>query len=195
MTASADRVTGRTRARLITAAAILILILAAGAALLPLADEIPGANVIGSLLLGAGLVELLAGTQRRQSRILCMAAGAVTGIAGLFLVLSPATHIFPTTYVVVAWLVLRSLVLAAASTHSSGSVRIWTVVSAATDLGLAFILLAGISIATLIVGLFGPTPEVIASFAWILGLSFVVSGLWLLETASCEREYRSVDVE
>lgn len=188
MTVATDASSNRTRARLITAAAILVILLAGAGALLPLADRVPGANVIGSLLFAAGLVELLAGTQRRQSKMLCMVAGAVTAIAGLLLVLRPVTHIFPTTYLVVAWLVVRSLILGASSTYSGGSVRKWTLVSAATDLALAMILLTGISIATLIVGLFGPTPEVIASFSWVLALSFLVTGLWMLETASCERE-------
>lgn len=188
MTVTTDASSNRARARLITAAAILIILLAGAAALLPLADRVPGANVIGSLLFAAGLVEFLAGTQRRESKVLCMTAGAITAIAGLLLVLRPVTHIFPTTYLVVAWLVVRSLVLGASSTSSSGPVRIWTLVSAATDLVLALILLTGISIATLIVGLFGPTPEVIASFSWVVALSFLVTGLWMLVTASCERD-------
>ena len=53
---------------------------------------------------------------------------------------------------------------------------------------LGVVLLAGISIGTLVVTLFGPTPGLIASFAWVLALSFVVTGLLLLEIASCERE-------
>lgn len=191
MTLRTDASSSRTRIRLITAGAVLIILLAAGAALLPLAEKVPAANVVGTLLLAAGIVELLAGTQRRDSRILCMVAGGVTAIAGLLLVLNPLTKIFSTTYLIVAWLIARSLILAAASTRSGGSVRIWTIVSAATDLALALILLAGLSIATLIVGLFGPTPEVIASFAWILALSFLVTGMWMLETASCERELRN----
>lgn len=188
MTAATDASSNRTRARLITAAAILIILLAGAGALLPLADEVPGANVIGSLLLAAGVIELLAGTQRRETKYLCVVAGAVTAIAGLLLVFRPVTHIFPTTYLVVAWLVVRSLVLGASVTHTSGTVRIWTMVCAATDVALALILLAGISIATLIVGLFGPTPEVIASFSWVLAFSFLVTGLWMLATASCERD-------
>lgn len=177
----------RGRARLIGAAGIVIILLSAGAALLPLADRVPGANVVGSLLLAAGLVETLAGTQRHDSRVFAMLAGAVTAIAGLILVLSPMTHVFPTFYLVAAWLVLRSITLAAASARCGGSVRTWSWISAATDLGLALIVLAGISIATLVVGLFGPTPEVVASFAWVLALSFVVNGTLLLEIASCLR--------
>ena len=177
----------RDRARLIGAAGLVIMLLSAGAALLPLANRIPGANVVGSLLLAAGLVETLAGTQRNDSRLFVMLAGVVTAVAGLFLVLSPVTHIFPTLYLVAAWLGVRSVTLALASTRCGGSVRMWTWISAATDLSLALIVLAGISIATLIVGLFGPTPEVVASFAWVLALSFVVNGALLLEIASCLR--------
>ena len=112
-----DSRSARSRARLIGAAGILIILLSAGAALLPLADRIPGANVVGTLLLAAGLVETLAGTQRNDSRVFAMLAGIVTAVAGLFLVLNPLTHIFPTLYLVAAWLIVRSLALAAASTR------------------------------------------------------------------------------
>lgn len=185
--ASGSNRTNRSRARLIGAAGVLIIALSAGAALLPLADGVPGVNVVGSLLLAAGIVELLAGTQRQAIRVHAMAAGAVTAVAGLILVLKPLTHFFPTLYLVAAWLILRALILLAATVRLGGSVRLYTFLSSATDLVLALIVLAGISIATLIVGIFGPTPEVIASFAWILAVSFVVNGLMLLETASCER--------
>jgi uncharacterized membrane protein HdeD (DUF308 family) len=163
------------------------ILLSAGAALLPLADRVPGPNVVGSLLLAAGVVETLAGTQREDSRLFTMLGGIVTAVAGLFLVLNPVTHVFPTYYLVAAWLFLRSFTLLVASTQCESSVRVWTWISAATDLGLALIVLAGISIATLVVGIFGPTPEVVASFAWVLALSFVVNGALLLEIASCLR--------
>jgi hypothetical protein len=50
------------------------------------------------------------------------------------------------------------------------------------------LLIAGLSASTLVVSLFGPTRELIASFAWFLAASFVANGLMLLEVASCERE-------
>ena len=56
------------------------------------------------------------------------------------------------------------------------------------DFLLGVLLITGLSIATIIISLFGPTPELIASFAWVLAASFVVNGLMLLEVASCERE-------
>jgi uncharacterized membrane protein HdeD (DUF308 family) len=182
-----ERRSNPNRARLIGAAGLIIVLLSAGAALLPLAERIPGANVVGSLLLTAGIVETLAGTQRNDSRLFAMLAGVVTSVAGLLLVLNPVTHIFPTAYLVTAWLMVRGVILALASGRCGGSVRMWTLISAATDLVLALVVLAGISIATLIVGLFGPTPEVVASFAWVLALSFVVNGALLLEIASCLR--------
>ena len=55
------------------------------------------------------------------------------------------------------------------------------------DFLLAALLIAGLSISTLIVSLFGPTQELVASFAWVLAASFVVNGLLQLEVAGCER--------
>jgi hypothetical protein len=56
------------------------------------------------------------------------------------------------------------------------------------DLVLGVVLLFGLSIAPLIVILFGPTPPMVATFAWVLALSLVVTGILLLEVARCERQ-------
>ena len=80
-----------------------------------------------------------------------------------------------------------SLVLAAATLPEFGSVRFWTGLSAAVDFILALLLFAGVSIATLVVALFGPTQPMIAHFAWILAISFVATGTMLLEIASSAR--------
>jgi hypothetical protein len=56
------------------------------------------------------------------------------------------------------------------------------------DFLLGVLLTAGLSISTLIISLFGPTRELVASFAWVLAVSFVVNGLMLLEVASCAEE-------
>ncbi len=56
------------------------------------------------------------------------------------------------------------------------------------DFLLAVLLIAGLSISTLVISLFGPTRELVASFAWVLAASFVVNGLMLLEVASCAEE-------
>ena len=97
------------------------------------------------------------------------------------------TVALPTVTPVIGWLLLRSLILAIASSESAGSVRLWTGLSAGMDFLLAVLLIAGLSISTLVISIFGPTPELVASFAWVLAASFVVNGLLLLEVASSAR--------
>ena len=177
----------RARSRGLRVAGITIILLSGGAALLP-AEKGISTDMIGGLLIAAGLIEAVAGSLRRQVKPFAMAAGGVTALAGLLFIVNPETQFFPTVAPIVGWLVLRSLILAYASTHSGGSVRMWTGLSAAMDFLLAVLLIAGLSISTLVVSVFGPTPEMIASFAWVLAASFVVTGMLLLEVASCESE-------
>ncbi len=151
-------------------------------------DKGISADVIGALLVAAGLIEVVAGLLRSQVRELAMGAGGVTVLAGMLFIINPETQFFPTVWPIVGWLVLRSLILAYASTHSRGSVRTWMGLSAGMDFLLAVLFIAGLSIATIVVSIFGPTPPLIASFSWVLAASFVVNGLMLLEVASCERE-------
>jgi len=106
----------------------------------------------------------------------------------LLFVLNPETHFFPSVWPIIGWLLLRSLILLGALTETRASVRTWTAVSAGMDFLLAVLLIAGLSISTIVISLFGPTRELIASFAWFLAASFVVNGLMLLEVASCERD-------
>ena len=180
--------TDRRRGALIAAAGLAIMALGAGAALLPATEGLPGSLVIGAALLAAGIIEILAGSLRREVKPYAMAAGGVTALAGLLFILNPTTHFFPTVTPVIAWLVIRSLILAYASRHTGDSVRTWMSLSAGMDFLLAVLLIAGLSIATIVVSLFGPTPPLIASFAWVLAASFFVTGTLLLEVASCERE-------
>jgi hypothetical protein len=178
----------RSRARLIGAAGVAIIILAAGAALMPVADLRRGSIVVGMLLVAAGAAEAFAGFFRHEVRALAMSAGGITAAAGVYFLLNPTAYFFPLLHVVIGWLVLRSVVILFASRASHGSVKKWMSLSAAMDVLLAVLLLAGLSIATLVVTLFGPTPPLVATFAWVLAASFVVTGLLLLEVASCERE-------
>ena len=67
----------RFRARAIRVAAIAIVLLGVGAAILPAGKTIPSA-MIGGLLIAAGLIETVAGSLRRQVRLFAMAAGLVT---------------------------------------------------------------------------------------------------------------------
>jgi len=175
------------RARGLRIAGIVIILLGIGAALLPAGKTIPS-DMIGGLLIAAGLIELVAGSLRREARSFSMTAGGVTAAAGLLFVLNPETHFFPSVWPIIGWLLLRSLILLGALTETRASVRTWTAVSAGMDFLLAVLLIAGLSISTIVISLFGPTRELIASFAWFLAASFVVNGLMLLEVASCEAE-------
>ncbi len=186
-TGANERWTDRARARGIRVAGLAIILLGAGALFLP-AEKGISSDVIGAMLVAAGLIEVVAGSLRRQVRELAMPAGGVTVLAGLLFLINPETQFFPTVTPIIGWLVVRALILAYASTHSTGSVRTWTAISAGIDLLLAVLMVAGLSIAALIVSLFGPTAPLIASFAWVLAASFVANGLMLLEVASCERE-------
>jgi hypothetical protein len=176
----------RARARGLRVAGIAIIILAAGAALLPAGKSI-SSDMIGGLLIASGLIEAVAGSLRREVRLMAMAAGGVTAIAGLLFLVNPETHFFPMVTPVIGWLLVRSIILAIASGESAGSVRMWTGLSAGMDVLLAVLLIAGLSISTLVISLFGPTAELVASFAWILAASFAVNGLLLLEVASCAK--------
>lgn len=175
------------RARALRVAAVAVILLGVGAALLPAGKTIHS-DLIGGLLVAAGLIEAIAGSMRREARPFAMASGVVTTLAGLLFVLNPETHFFPSVWPVIGWLLIRSLILVGALTETGGSVRRWTAISAGMDFLLAVLLIAGLSTSTIVVSLFGPTRELVASFAWVLAASFVVNGLMLLEVASCERD-------
>jgi hypothetical protein len=177
----------KNRARGLRAAGIAIILLGVGAALLPAGKSI-SSDLIGGLLVAAGMIEAVAGTLRREARPLAVAAGCVTALAGLLFIVNPTTHFFPAVTLVIAWLFLRAAILALAIRVSDGGVRNWTAISAGTDFLLGVLLMAGLSISTIIVSIFGPTPPMIASFAWFVAASFVANGLLLLEVSSCERE-------
>ena len=176
------------RANMIRAGGIVILLLSAGAALLPVLGVAKGARLIGALLLIAGLVEIGAGNLRHEARGPAMLAGMATALAGCLFFADVATHFLPALNIIAAWLGIRSIILFVAASRAHGSVRRWSAYSAVMDAVLAVVMLAGLSIANLIVLLFGPTPEMVASFAWALAASFVVTGILLLNIEHCLRE-------
>jgi uncharacterized membrane protein HdeD (DUF308 family) len=178
---------GRIRARALRIAGFVIILLGIGAAFLPAGKTI-SSDMIGGLLLASGLIETIAGSLRREARPFAMVAGIVTALAGLLFIVDPETHFFPRVVPIIGWLMVRSLILLGALTETEGSVRLWTAISAGLDFLLGVLLIAGLSISTIVISLFGPTRELVASFAWILAASFIVNGLMLLEVASCERD-------
>ncbi len=180
------------RAKSIAAAGWFILLLSAGSALLPLYGKDHSSLIIGTLLVLAGLTEIFAGTLRHETRRLAMLAGALSVVAGVLFATDNSTHFLSTLSIIAGWLFLRSLVLIRAAWLERGSVRTWTGIAAATDLVLALLLGVGLSIATLVVSLFGATPPMIASFAWILAASFIATAMLLLEVASCARAAENV---
>ena len=180
------------RAKFIATAGWFILLLSAGSALLPLYGKTHSSVIIGTLLVLAGATELVAGRLRHRVRRLSMLAGALTVLAGILFVTESSTHFLSTISIIAGWLFLRSLVLMRAAWLEHGSVRTWTGIAAATDLVLALILAVGLSIATLIVSLFGATPPMIASFAWILAASFIATAMLLLEVAASARAAEDV---
>jgi len=186
MASRLEALSGRTRARGLRVAGFAIILLSAGAALLP-AEKGVSSDVVGALLVAAGLIETVAGSLRREVRTFAIAAGVVTTLAGLLFIINPETQLFPNVTLVIGWLIVRSFILAYACTHLSGSVRTWMALSAGMDFLLAVLLIAGLSIAAVVVSLFGPTPPLVASFAWVLAGSFIVNGMLLLEVASYER--------
>ena len=175
------------RAKRIAAAGWFILLLSAGSALLPLYGKAHSSLIIGTLLGIAGLTEIFAASLRHETKRLAITAGLTTTLAGILFATDSATHFLSTLSIVAGWLFVRSVLLFLAARLVCDSVRTWTAISAATDLLLAMILAVGLSIATLVVSLFGATPPMIASFSWILAASFIATAMLLLEVASCAR--------
>src|SRR6476661_571607 len=107
-TRSDSYISDRARARGLRVAGIAIIVLGAGAALLP-AEKGISSDIIGALLVAAGLIEAVAGSLRRDVKPYAMAAGGVTTLAGLLFILNPETHFFPNVVPIIGWLIIRSL--------------------------------------------------------------------------------------
>lgn len=175
------------RAPLIAGAGAIIIMISAAAALLPQGDGLSRSAVIGTMMVTAGLVEMIAGGLRSRNRSVGILSGALTVVAGALLAFHPLHKFVYSVWLVIGWLGARGVVLGAATTVTRGSVRAWTMVAAATDLTLGAVLLFGLSSSTLTLTLFGITPEIVRSFAWVIALSFVATGMLLMEVAACER--------
>lgn len=162
------------------------LLLGIGAALLPMTQPTGSGSVVGWLLLLAGTFEITAGAVRgfqaiRKGRI---AAGCVTALAGLLFIVNPLLGLFPTLYLVIAWLLIRGAILLSVAYRSNLLFTMSVAISGLADMLLAVILIVGLPLAALVVNLFGPTPELVAHFAWIFAASFLVTGLSLVSEPS-----------
>jgi uncharacterized membrane protein HdeD (DUF308 family) len=178
---------GGSRARGIAASAVGIILLGAAAALSPALEHVSATTVLGLLLVAAGLLETITGKLRHETRGLAMFAGLATMTAGTLLILNRESGIFSNATIVTSWLFASSVIMLFTSRLAHGSVRTFLGISAATDLALGLGLLVGLSVATLTVTIFGPSPELLASYGFVLALSFAATGTLLLEVASCER--------
>ena len=172
------------------ATGVFTLLLAALALILPVLEATPRSGVVGWLLLLAGGAELVFGSLRGSKgvRRATMIAGLLTALAGLVFVFRPFADFFPVANVVMAWLLLRGVfLLVMAFRQEESRLGAWLALSGAADFLLGALLVVGLPIAGLVVGLFGPTPELIASFSLILAVSFLVSGIAQIGLALAER--------
>lgn len=174
------------RKHIIRIAGFLILLLAVVAALVPAEPKMPGRMVVGSLLLAAGVIELVATAARRIHKPSAAIAGAATVLAGFRLVVDPNAGFFPVLNMVILWLIVRSAALAYAAMRCRPPLQGFFILSGATDFLLAVLLLAGLPIALVVAGLFGQTSEIIETFAWVLAASFVATGVLLIAAAPAE---------
>ena len=174
---------------LLLAAGGFTLLLGGGAALLPLAPALSGGLLVGWLLLLAGLAELAAAFVRRPdpARGAAFAAGALTTLGGLIFVSNPLVAFVPLSWVVTLWLVARGIIQIAGGLRSDGPVRTWTLFSGAADLSLGLLLLLGLPVAMLVTGLFGPTREMVASFALVFAINFLATGGAMIAVARTHR--------
>ena len=175
------------RPLLIGAAGAGIVLLSVGAAFLSGTDGWSGSRVVAGLLAAAGLLEMSAGTLRKDNWLLATLAGATTAFAGVMFATAQVQEFVPALYVIIGWLGTRGVLLTIAGLAAWGSLRLWTFLSAAMDLALAAILLAGLAAMTFVISLFGATSEMTISFSAILALSFVVTGAYLIEVATTEQ--------
>jgi hypothetical protein len=171
------------RMLVIRSAGVVILLLAFGSALLPMAEHIPARLVIGGLLAAAGTIELAAVLARRGHHLSAGIAALASLLAGLRLLLDPNINFITILNFVILWLVVRSAALFLSARNSPRPLCTWVYLAAAVDFAMAVLLLAGLPIAVLVYGLFGTTNEIVATFAWVFAASFIAAG-WLLFAAA-----------
>ena len=171
------------RKLIIRIAGLLIFLLAFASAILPTFEDMPARRVIGMLLIIAGAIEMVAVAARRTHHLSAGIAAGATILAGLRLELDPRANFFEVLNMVILWLVVRAAALLLSARRSRPPLKGWVYLAAAVDFLLGILLLAGLPIALIVYGLFGPTPRIVATFAWVFAASFIASG-WLLIAAA-----------
>jgi uncharacterized membrane protein HdeD (DUF308 family) len=161
-----------------------VLAFAAAAALLPLAPALPPAVTLGLLLTFAGCLEMLAGAglHGRSGNLVKLAAG-VTVLAGLLFLAWRNAGLFSLSWIVTAWLLLRGLLLLVAGCSLGATRGLPAIGGALTDVALGVVILLNLPVAALVVSLFGPTPEIVASFTFVVAASLLVTGASLIAQA------------
>lgn len=186
-TRDSNDVGDRARGKVIAASGLGIIVLGVAAAFSPTLEHVSATTVLALLLAAAGLLEIMAGKLRHETRVLAMLAGLATVVAGAMLIFNREGGLLLSATVITAWLLTRSVILLLTSRMAHGSVRKYLGIAGATDFVLGAALFVGLSVATLTVMIFGPSPQLLASYGFILALSFGATGALLLEAARCER--------
>lgn len=171
------------RRRLLGWAGAATIAIGACAALLPLTGS--HGRLIGWLLLGAGLIELVAARARQkdEARATMGVAGSVTALAALAFLLNPLVGLYSLVSVIMSWLFARGAILLAAAAKALGPGRSWALFGGIGDLALALVLLIGLPVTALVAEVFGQTPEVVSQLALVLAASFLISGFALIAVA------------
>ncbi|HEU5481671.1 MAG TPA: DUF308 domain-containing protein [Sphingomicrobium sp.] len=162
------------------ASGCLTLLLAVIAFFLPTIEFLPRGGVVGWLLFLSGIAEFAFGAKRSSDaiRVAVFGSALMTMLAGLFFITNPLAGYFPVSNIVTVWLLLRGAwVLAMAARVNNKELGFWLGFDGATDIVFGLALLVGLSVATLVVTLFGPTPIIVAKFAFILAASFAITGI------------------
>ena len=172
------------------ASGCLTLLLAVVAFFLPDVDLAPRGSLVGWLLVFAGVPELVFGLKRASDDIgkAAIGSGLLTTAAGLLFINNPMLGYFPLASLVTAWLFLRGTWVFVMGMRARGHhLGPWLLISGAADVLLGLALLAGLQLSTLVITLFGPTPEVVAKFAMILAASFMFTGMAQVAIGLSER--------
>ncbi len=169
---------------------LFTLLLGLVAFLLPTVEWIAKGGFVGWLLFLAGLSELILGWRRGLDAVgkAAVGSGLITALAGLFFIANPASDYLHVANVVMTWLLIRGAwVFAMGMWVHASRTGYFLVVTGAADMLLGVALIIGLQVSALVVHLFGPTPEIVTQFAFILAISFVIAGLAQVAIALVER--------